>query len=309
MKNILPIFLGIVVALGLLAIGDPISHPKNMVGTWDTDGEAHWELKPFGICTNSYRNYPGRWFVKDGHVYMSALFAYEEAEIISDTEWIMHEKDLFGNPEFDKTWKKIEESSESQEESLDTGKNDVTTDSTKKELAISPKEKIENTTELPHTIVSDSTTEIDNAKSEDTNTLETIENIDVENEVSTIREKYNDIVKNIQSDSYSTIPVDKDVTGYVSNDIEAIYVNKGYKGNEYSRKYYFSNGKLIFAFFEAEDAHRLYFKDDRLFRWRYSESASDPQHSVNHDGDHVDDYDRLEEIALAEAYSLSSIIC
>lgn len=129
------------------------------------------------------------------------------------------------------------------------------------------------------------------------------ENIDVEGEVKAIREKYNAITDAIKNDTYKEVVIGKDITGYVADDVEAVYIKKGYDGNKYSRKYYFSDGKLIFAYFDAEDAHRLYFKDDKLFRWRYSENAKDAQNAINHDGDHADGYDDLEETAIKEAYS------
>lgn len=143
---------------------------------------------------------------------------------------------------------------------------------------------------------------------ENENVTDSVESIDVEAEVKAVREKYDSIVNMIQKGDCREVIIDNDITGYFSDDIKAILVNKGYDGNEYSRKYYFDDGNLIFAYFEADDAYRLYFKDDQLFRWRYSKKASDPQNAVNHDEDYVDEYDHLEEYAIDEAYSMASWI-
>ena len=105
MKRVLPFIIAFAISFLVLTFADPVSHPQYMIGKWDTKGQAAYTLKPFGLCLS--KNIPGRWYVKDGYVYLSALFAYEEAEIISETEWIMHEKDaVYG--EYQREWTKIE---------------------------------------------------------------------------------------------------------------------------------------------------------------------------------------------------------
>lgn len=101
MKRIIPITLAVIVAFLIVMLVDPVSHPKYMIGKWDAEGQAAYVLRPFGICTS--KGIPGRWYVKDGYVYLSALFAYENAEIIDETRWVMHED---GN--YDREWIKIE---------------------------------------------------------------------------------------------------------------------------------------------------------------------------------------------------------
>ena len=54
----------------------------------------------------------------------------------------------------------------------------------------------------------------------------------------------------------------------------------------------------MFAYYEGSDAHRLYFKNDKLFRWRYSPVASNPQDAENYDGDYADGYQELEDYAV-----------
>ena len=105
MKKIIPFIIAFALSLLVLTFTDPISHPQYMVGKWDTSGQAAYILEPYGFCIS--KKIPGRWYVKDGYVYLSALFAYEEAEIISETEWIMHEKDI-GYGEYQRRWTKIE---------------------------------------------------------------------------------------------------------------------------------------------------------------------------------------------------------
>lgn len=131
-----------------------------------------------------------------------------------------------------------------------------------------------------------------------------IDDIDTESEVVVIRDKYNEIMSLIQGNACKEVEISKDITGYISDEVDAIYVKKGYDDYNYSRKYYYDNGELIFAYFEANDAHRLYFKNDRLFRWRYSQNAADAQNAVNHDADNADGYDSMEIFAIKEAYSL-----
>lgn len=99
-KVILPVIAAIMASFLFLCVVDPISHPSYMVGTWDTEHQADYILKSSGICTN--KGIPGRWYVKNGYVYLSSLFAYEEAEVVSETQWIMNEDG------YKRRWTKVE---------------------------------------------------------------------------------------------------------------------------------------------------------------------------------------------------------
>ncbi len=129
--------------------------------------------------------------------------------------------------------------------------------------------------------------------------------INVEDEVSSIRDKYDSIMDGVLGSQYQTKSIDQGVTAYITgNLVKAIFVDKGYSGYEYSRRYYYDDDRLIFAYYEGNDAHRLYFKDNRLFRWRYASEATNAQDAVNHDMDDVDGYQQIEEYARNEGYSL-----
>jgi hypothetical protein len=81
-----------------------------------------------------------------------------------------------------------------------------------------------------------------------------------------------------------------------------ITVASGVDGAPYARTYLYENGQVIFAYLEADDAHRLYFKDGRLFRWRYSKDSDDSGDFVDHDLAFGDpEYDYWQEFVLLDA--------
>lgn len=128
---------------------------------------------------------------------------------------------------------------------------------------------------------------------------------DIEKEVLRIRDIYYQITDEISGDQLNALTITDGVVAYQAGDnVQAIFVNRGIDGYDYSRKYYFDDNQLIFAYYESSDAHRLYFKNDKLIRWRYSPVASNPQDAENHDGEYVDGYLELEDYAVLESYSL-----
>lgn len=128
--------------------------------------------------------------------------------------------------------------------------------------------------------------------------------IDIEGEVLSIRDKYDRIMDKVMGGQLNVSIITEGVTAYQSGDsVQAVFVNKGVDGYDYSRKYYFDDNHLMFAYYEGSDAHRLYFKNDKLFRWRYSPVASNPQDAENYDGDYADGYQELEDYAVRESYT------
>lgn len=128
--------------------------------------------------------------------------------------------------------------------------------------------------------------------------------IDIEGEVLSIRNKYDRIMDKVMGGQLNVSIIIEGVTAYQSGDsVQAVFVNKGVDGYDYSRKYYFDDNHLMFAYYEGSDAHRLYFKNDKLFRWRYSPVASNPQDAENYDGDYADGYQELEDYAVRESYT------
>ena len=67
-------------------------------------------------------------------------------------------------------------------------------------------------------------------------------------------------------------------------------------GSYYSRSYYFSEGKLIYAFLEGDDSHHMYFYNDRMFHWRHS-----GKNSFNYTLDFSEEYLAWEKLVIAEA--------
>lgn len=126
---------------------------------------------------------------------------------------------------------------------------------------------------------------------------------DIEDEVLKIRADYNDIVKKISDGIYTKTNLGKDVVAYSQNGkIYSVVVGKGVNGSSYTRYYYYKDDKLIFAYIEGTDSHRLYFYNDRLFRWRYAKNAVKFSEADNHDNEDSPDFLKWQEFALDEAY-------
>lgn len=90
------------------------------------------------------------------------------------------------------------------------------------------------------------------------------DNFDVEEEVLKIRELYNATQSNLtKKDNVSgKVKYYDDSSKLVRMDIPSNSITS------YTKYYYFENGELYFAFvFDGTKENRLYFKDNRLFRW------------------------------------------
>lgn len=104
---------------------------------------------------------------------------------------------------------------------------------------------------------------------------------EVEPEVLRIREIYGSIVDAMGRGLYEKTPVDDYTTVWKENGtVRCIMVAPVTPGSDYGRSYYFDRGQLIFAFIEGADSYRLYFRDELLFRLRYTDRAGS---AVNHD--------------------------
>lgn len=149
----------------------------------------------------------------------------------------------------------------------------------------------------------DSNTDDDSNNGLTDDDISDMQEIDVESEVSNIRDKYDCIMDKVLGDQLNVCVINENIRLYEENGfVVAIFIDKGFGEYDYSRKYYYDQNKLIFAYFEGNDAHRLYFKDDVLIRWRYAPDANDFQSAENYDGDYADGYRELESYALNEAY-------
>ena len=127
---------------------------------------------------------------------------------------------------------------------------------------------------------------------------------EIEEEVVRIREVYNKITSKKSKNKYDETSLADGVTSYSENgEVRLIVVKKGPNYSDYIRYYYFEDSKLIFAYIEGSDSHRLYFKDDVLFRWRYASDAVKFSEAENHDNEDSADFRTWETFALDEAYA------
>lgn len=101
--------------------------------------------------------------------------------------------------------------------------------------------------------------------------------------------------------------VEEDGVIYHYDDLGAlrfVYVKPGTGGLDYERTFYYHNDKLFFAYYEENDSHSLYFKDDELIRWRYCADKSNPSAREDFDQQHREQsYQDMESTVLTEAYS------
>ena len=127
----------------------------------------------------------------------------------------------------------------------------------------------------------------------------------VDSEVTCIRAEYDAIEKNRNAGLYEKAMLRQSVYSYISGEEPVcIILRSGADGLDFDRSYYFQNGKLRFAYFEATDACRLYFKDDVLLRLRYAVNARRASESVDYDGTGGEEYDAWCSFALREGYAL-----
>lgn len=130
---------------------------------------------------------------------------------------------------------------------------------------------------------------------------------DVEAEVENIRAIYNEITLLIATgDLAASYAEDGSVSYSDGSAIWAIYAEPG-TDYAYSRFYYYLDGQLFFAYYEAEDAFRFYFWEDQLIRLRYSFDVTDPQDAVNLDLDSSQEILALRDAVLAESQWLMDL--
>lgn len=119
----------------------------------------------------------------------------------------------------------------------------------------------------------------------------------VEDEVTQIRAWYNETQNNL--DSYASFSAsDGDVVCYKDQELSRLDAGKGFDDWNYTRRYYFRNGSLYFAFvFDGKEEHRLYFKEDQLIRY------IDEKKNTYDYGD-TDQFSEWSVPVLSEAYRL-----
>lgn len=167
-------------------------------------------------------------------------------------------------------------------------------------------EQKDDTSDVPHlrleNDVSDDTGETDNVSETFYN-----DDIDVEECVEDIRGRYNDIVSKISSGDFEKTTIGNGITAYYENaDLKAIIDAKDSGSTGYRQWYYYEGDELFFAYYESNDAHRFYFSNEQLIRWRYSVDAADSQNAVNHDLEDTSEYRTWERSVLDNAMTLKN---
>lgn len=149
--------------------------------------------------------------------------------------------------------------------------------------------------------------EVEEIEEEQYNPESSIIDIDVESEVVLIREKYNEIVSNMNEGIYSEYSLRDGVVAYYDDSkLHAVTISKGINGSSYSKFYYYADNELIFAYHEGSDAHRFYFYNEKLMRWRYSKNAEEPQDAYNLDMVQAEEYLNMERMVLEESNLLKN---
>lgn len=140
---------------------------------------------------------------------------------------------------------------------------------------------------------------------EEENTDSFIYDVDVESIVSDIREKYNSIVEGINESDYYFLTYPNGASAYFEGEnLRAIRVPRNINNSPYAKYYYYDNdNELFFAYYESTDAHRLYFENEELVRWRYCTDASNPQDAINYELVRDADYNQMESDVLNDSAS------
>ena len=110
--------------------------------------------------------------------------------------------------------------------------------------------------------------------------------VDVESEVSRIREVYYRVISSISNGSCSEKEIKcgpKTATAYF-DDGELCCVMVAPHDSVYVQGYFYENEELIFAYSEInEESNRCYFVDEKMIRWRYCPDAYQPDEGYNND--------------------------
>lgn len=126
-----------------------------------------------------------------------------------------------------------------------------------------------------------------------------------EKKIDVILSYYKDVYDARHNDVYEKVRIRSGVYVYYDGDGQAVYlaISQGVEGLSgygayYDRMYYISQGKLVFAFFEGDDEHRLYYYEEELLRWLYRPYAG--AESIYHDQENSYLYRFWESVALQE---------
>ena len=124
---------------------------------------------------------------------------------------------------------------------------------------------------------------------------------EIEPEVTRIRAVYNEIMEGIASNRYAVANVNGADAYYENGSLRCVMTERGADGSSYMRWYFYENDALIFSYYEGLDSHRLYFRNDALFRWRFCADSAQPDQAVNHDLENSDAFREWETTVLRDA--------
>ncbi|MCL2163749.1 MAG: DUF2628 domain-containing protein [Oscillospiraceae bacterium] len=131
----------------------------------------------------------------------------------------------------------------------------------------------------------------------------------VENERLRIRDIWQADRAKAENGTYRKHTVAQGIIAYSDKgQIKLIEVAKKTNGIDYSRVYLFEEGDLVFAYFESSnDAHRMYFYKENMFRWGYTPDVKDTSTTVNYDNrEDMLDFREMQNFALSEAWDMYS---
>lgn len=115
----------------------------------------------------------------------------------------------------------------------------------------------------------------------------------------------NNIARLVNSGFYSNKQIESGITAYVEDDTVAEIIADRYTdNNDYSRDYYYSDGKLIFAEYVSTDLHQFFFENGKLVRWSYSQDADDRNNVINYDMENTTEYARWEQTVQNDSATL-----
>lgn len=128
---------------------------------------------------------------------------------------------------------------------------------------------------------------------------------EIDAQIEQVRADYDAIEARRQRGALTQITLRKSVYAYASGyEPQCIVMRSGADEVLFDRSYYFVDGQLRFAYLEADDAVRMYFKDDALLRLRYAANAYNATRSIDYDGTEDEEYKAWRSFAQTEAYAV-----
>jgi len=112
-----------------------------------------------------------------------------------------------------------------------------------------------------------------------------LEGLDVEAEVTAIRDETVAYLAKVNAGELSAVTVRGGVIAYVDRygQVWMIEVSNGTDNSPYARTYYFDGSNVMFAYYTGANSHRCYFYDGKMFRWRHTPNAYNNDIYTDHD--------------------------